>query len=174
MLPRPGPNEGLGRAVCFETPGAAAYDVRDLEAIWGTHTGALHAWLPSLVDRPFDRAHHHAEPADQIVIAGSGVDWPRSRWAVGVCDSVSLWTKSGALPGKRRFFPPLVPTVDHDRRPPAGRSTAVSGNEEDRRGDGENADQAEVRPAKGVRQGAVDVVPHHPAVTRDQEDGQVG
>jgi hypothetical protein len=36
----------LGLREAIPKPGAN--DVRDLEAIWGTHTGALHAWLPSL------------------------------------------------------------------------------------------------------------------------------
>jgi hypothetical protein len=44
-------------------------DVRDLEAIRGTHTGAVPARLSALVDRPLDRAHHLAEPADQTVLS---------------------------------------------------------------------------------------------------------
>src|SRR5215207_10095501 len=66
---RPGPCRGLGRVIsCRNREGN---DVRDLEAIWGTHTGALHARLPSLVDRSLDRAHDLAELAYQAVLSGS-------------------------------------------------------------------------------------------------------
>jgi hypothetical protein len=49
----------------------AMSDVHDLEAIWRTHAGSLHAGVSFLVDRIIDRAHNPGESADQIVLRPS-------------------------------------------------------------------------------------------------------
>jgi len=57
---------------CSFSGAGGVSDVRDLEAIWRAHAGALYAGLPCLVDCVLDRAHHHGELANQIVLSRQG------------------------------------------------------------------------------------------------------